>query len=79
MYPLTVRRTTARGPDMRHNAVANTCPHRSRLRGAAGDDEAAAAAAPGPGAAVSLSLWCFNPAVAFRHLADKAHSVVLTR
>ncbi|KAG2428118.1 hypothetical protein HXX76_011799 [Chlamydomonas incerta] len=70
-YRVVVKRWIAHGAKDRRKA-------RSRLRGAAGDDEAAAAAAPGPGAAVSLSLWCFNPAVAFRHLADKAHSVVLT-
>ncbi len=33
----------------------------------------------GPSAAVGLSLWCLNPGVAFRSLAEKAHSVVLTR
>ncbi|KAG2454208.1 hypothetical protein HYH02_001242 [Chlamydomonas schloesseri] len=70
-YRVVVKRWIAHGAKDRRKA-------RSRLRGAAGDDEAAAGTAPGPGAAVSLSLWCFNPAVAFRHLADKAHSVVLT-
>ncbi|KXZ49955.1 hypothetical protein GPECTOR_18g113 [Gonium pectorale] len=66
-YRVVVKRWIAHGAKDRRKA-------RSRLR----RDDAADSAGVQAGAAVSLSLWCFNPAVVFRDLADAAHSVVLT-
>lgn len=43
-------------------------------RAAGGDDESASL----PGFAFKACLWCLNPAVAFRPVAETAHSVVLT-
>ncbi|KAG2494184.1 hypothetical protein HYH03_007542 [Edaphochlamys debaryana] len=65
-YRVVVKRWIAHGAKDRRKA-------RSRMRQ---DDQAPGGGAPG--AAVSLGLWCFNPAVAFRDLAGAAHSVVLT-
>lgn len=43
-------------------------------RAAAGDDDPSYL----PGFAFKACLWCLNPAVAFRPVAQTAHSVVLT-